>query len=322
MQQLEESAQHGAKPGQPAQEPFGYFRPTIDGWEDCREGDEGARALYEGPQPVSEDSSVAGQPFAATDDWRKYAKEREDTAQAVIERHRREHDSLLGLLAADRGEIERLRGKLAEAGAQAVAVHKGSEWAFHHNALTRAVECLEILNKRPRPMCRDCADHDGVCPSDGLDCNMSALFKAAREALGWVVSLAAAPQPPQAEALAPDLADHLVDANKLVADAVAAERERCAKLCEGMHPEDGPSDYAWTIRTDWAEDSNPATIKDSLTVATPVAQPQPLTDAEIKSMRTDGYEPDDRPEPWSYSRGVRDAERAHGIGQPASGGAA
>jgi len=99
-------------------EPFGYFRPTIDGWEDCREGDEGARALYEGPQPVSEDSSVAGQPFAATDDWRKYAKEREDTAQAVIERHRREHDSLLRLLAADRGEIDRLRGKLAKADAQ------------------------------------------------------------------------------------------------------------------------------------------------------------------------------------------------------------
>ena len=30
-------------------EPFGYFRPTIDGWEDCSEHDEGARALYERP---------------------------------------------------------------------------------------------------------------------------------------------------------------------------------------------------------------------------------------------------------------------------------
>jgi hypothetical protein len=30
-------------------EPFGYFRPTIDGWEDCAEHDEGARPLYERP---------------------------------------------------------------------------------------------------------------------------------------------------------------------------------------------------------------------------------------------------------------------------------
>lgn len=39
---------------------------------------------------------------------------------------------------------------------------------------------------------------------------------------------------------------------------VAAERERCAKLCEGMHPEDGPHAYAWTIRTEWAADSDGA----------------------------------------------------------------
>ncbi len=38
--------------------------------------------------------------------------------------------------------------------------------------------------------------------------------------------------------------------------ARADERERCAKLCEGMHPEDKPSDYAWTIRTEWAADSD------------------------------------------------------------------
>ena len=31
--------------------------------------------------------------------------------------------------------------------------------------------------------------------------------------------------------------------------AVAAERERCAKLCECMHEEDRPGDYAWAIRT-------------------------------------------------------------------------
>ena len=38
--------------------------------------------------------------------------------------------------------------------------------------------------------------------------------------------------------------------------AVAAERERCAKLCEGMHAEDKPADYAWTIRTEWAPDAD------------------------------------------------------------------
>ena len=31
-------------------EPFGYFRPTIDGWEDCAETDEGAVALYDHPE--------------------------------------------------------------------------------------------------------------------------------------------------------------------------------------------------------------------------------------------------------------------------------
>lgn len=30
-------------------EPFGYFRCHIDGWENCAETDEGARALYEHP---------------------------------------------------------------------------------------------------------------------------------------------------------------------------------------------------------------------------------------------------------------------------------
>ncbi len=31
-------------------EPFGYFRSTLGGWEDCAETDEGARPLYEAPQ--------------------------------------------------------------------------------------------------------------------------------------------------------------------------------------------------------------------------------------------------------------------------------
>lgn len=49
--------------------------------------------------------------------------------------------------------------------------------------LARAIDCLEILNKRPRPMCRDCADEDGVCPHDGLDCDMRKLIADARAAL-------------------------------------------------------------------------------------------------------------------------------------------
>lgn len=35
---------------------------------------------------------------------------------------------------------------------------------------------------------------------------------------------------------------------KLRAEAVQAEREACAKVCESMHDEDRPSDYAYAIR--------------------------------------------------------------------------
>ena len=45
---------------------------------------------------------------------------------------------------------------------------------------------------------------------------------------------------------------------------VAAERERCAKLCEGMHAEDGPHAYAWAIRTDWASDSDGPNVRGKL----------------------------------------------------------
>ena len=38
-----------------------------------------------------------------------------------------------------------------------------------------------------------------------------------------------------------------------------AERERCARLCEGMGFGATPADYAWTIRTDWASDDESAT---------------------------------------------------------------
>jgi hypothetical protein len=49
--------------------------------------------------------------------------------------------------------------------------------------------------------------------------------------------------------------------------AVAFERERCAKLCEGMHDEDRPSDYAWTIRTEWADDSKGPALVDAAVAA-------------------------------------------------------
>jgi hypothetical protein len=60
--QLPMQADHFADAGKPMEpdhfpdarkmmEPFGYFRSTLGGWEDCAETDEGARPLYEAPQP-------------------------------------------------------------------------------------------------------------------------------------------------------------------------------------------------------------------------------------------------------------------------------
>jgi hypothetical protein len=66
---------------------------------------------------------------------------------------------------------------------------------------------------------------------------------------------------------------------------------------------------------DWAERAKTAEAK----LAAPAA-PAPLTDEQIKKMRTKGDDDfDDWPEAWSYRQGVRDAEAAHGIGK---GGAA
>lgn len=47
----------------------------------------------------------------------------------------------------------------------------------------RIIDCLEILDKRPRPFCRDCADECGICPNDKLNCDMRALIKAGRDLL-------------------------------------------------------------------------------------------------------------------------------------------
>jgi len=43
-------------------------------------------------------------------------------------------------------------------------------------------------------------------------------------------------------------ADYVEALAKLCALSVAKEREECAKVCEGMHDEDRPTDYAWAIR--------------------------------------------------------------------------
>lgn len=48
------------------------------------------------------------------------------------------------------------------------------------HTLRRVIECAEILDKRPRPMCRDCADKNGTCPNSGLECDMRKLFAAAK----------------------------------------------------------------------------------------------------------------------------------------------
>ena len=58
-------------------------------------------------------------------------------------------------------------------------------------------------------------------------------------------------------------------AGRIVAEvlllSVAAERERCARLCEGMGFGATPADYAWTIRTDWASDDESATYDPGVT---------------------------------------------------------
>jgi hypothetical protein len=58
-------------------------------------------------------------------------------------------------------------------------------------ALRNTLLIAETLDKRPRPLCRDCADNDGVCPTTGMPCDTRAVFAAARAALS-------APPPAQA----------------------------------------------------------------------------------------------------------------------------
>lgn len=68
-----------------------------------------------------------------TDNWKQYATEREDTAQQVIERHRKEHDSLLRLLAQARTEQERAYRCIQ---GMHNALHKGIPFDEGYHSLT------------------------------------------------------------------------------------------------------------------------------------------------------------------------------------------
>ena len=59
----------------------------------------------------------------------------------------------------------------------------------------RLIANVEILDQRPRPICRDCADCNGVCDS-GLDCDIRALVEEARAMLAAPIAQTA-PQPDQ-----------------------------------------------------------------------------------------------------------------------------
>lgn len=53
-------------------------------------------------------------PAPQADNWRKYATEREDTSQTVIERHSEEIQSLLNLLAKARKELAELKASVVQ----------------------------------------------------------------------------------------------------------------------------------------------------------------------------------------------------------------
>lgn len=55
--------------------------------------------------------------------------------------------------------------------------------ASEREALRIAIDALAILSRRPRPMCRDCADENGTCPGTGLPCDIPAVIANARAAL-------------------------------------------------------------------------------------------------------------------------------------------
>lgn len=73
-----------------------------------------------------------------------------------------------------------------------IAQTRPAEW---HRVVERLIANVEILDQRPRPICRDCADCNGVCDS-GLDCDIRALVEEARAMLAAPIAQTA-PQVPE-----------------------------------------------------------------------------------------------------------------------------
>jgi len=95
-------------------------------------------------------------------------------------------------------------------------------------ALSAALKALEILNDRPRPLCRDCADCDGTCPNDGLPCDMGRMMNEAAIELAAVNAPIATRDATIAELRAERAA--LSDALSFSQLAHAAAREAVADL--------------------------------------------------------------------------------------------
>lgn len=84
----------------------------------------------------------------------------------------------------DRYACERVQGryegwKLGRATRPAQTEQQLAGW---RRVVERLIANVEILDQRPRPICRDCADCNGVCDS-GLDCDIRALVEEARAML-------------------------------------------------------------------------------------------------------------------------------------------
>ncbi len=76
--------------------------------------------------------------------------------------------------------------------ARPTAVMAGGLSKSEAYTLRRLIECAEELDKRPRPMCRDCADENGTCQNGGLECDMRKLFADARTLLARLTAVGAA----------------------------------------------------------------------------------------------------------------------------------
>ena len=88
--------------------------------------------LYRAAAPAVSAPAEAAMNDWEMGDWQQYAKEGE-TAQACIERHRGEHDSLLRLLAKARGEQERAYRCIQ---GMHNALHKGTPFDEAYHSLT------------------------------------------------------------------------------------------------------------------------------------------------------------------------------------------